>query len=415
MNKTIRLSKNTCYTILVFLAVYCSHDTLLFGTNVDNRFLLIRKAIPFLLLICLILLKPSFRIRKTDLFICLVLLLMPVISCLVNGEDMNNYIYRAAVMGAALLFLLTGEKNAFITVYNKILYFLSIWSIGTYLLMLLLPQVIQLFPTVMNSAGTPYFFTGFSVMNSQLHYGMVRNSSIFREPGVFCVMLTVAMINEMVVLKSLRGKYILVYTAAMITTYSTAGYIILIGLYAYYLLIEKNVKHKGRYIFLGLVALVVIATQTDLLSRDGAIFDKFVKGSNSYGSWLARLRSVTQSIVITLENPMFGIGRYALYDTVLGMTGVYRTVDNTNTILVGFAAYGILFGILLSWGCWRFVRQNCWGILAAVTLFAVLMMAFSNEDLGQNVLFYYIVFDGLCRVGGTPEAILEKNGEATKK
>jgi hypothetical protein len=124
---------------------------------------------------------------------------------------------------------------------------------------------------------------------------------------------------------------------------------------------------------------------------------------------------VTQSIVITLENPMFGIGRYALYDTVLGMTGVYRTVDNTNTILVGFAAYGILFGILLSWGCWRFVRQNCWGILAAVTLFAVLMMAFSNEDLGQNVLFYYIVFDGLCRVGGTPEAILEKNGEATKK
>ena len=415
MNKTIRFSKSTLYVALVFLAIYCSHDTLLFGTNVDDRFLLIRKAIPFLLLICLILLKPVFQISRADLPAYLLLLLLPIISCLINSEDMNNYIYRAAIMCAALMLLVTGSKNEFIAVYNKILYFLSIWSLVTYLLMLLLPQIVRMFPTIVNSAGAAHYFMGFSVMNSNLHYGMVRNCGIFREPGVFCVMLTIAMICEMVVLKSLRGKYILVYTAAMITTYSTAGYIILIGLYTYYLLIEKNIQHKGRYICLVLVTLVIIGTQTDLLSRDGAIFDKFVKGSNSYGSWLARLRSVTQSISITLENPIFGIGRYALYDTVLGRTGVYRAVDNTNTILVGFAAYGILFGLLLTWGCWRFVRKNCQGRLAAGTLFIVLLMALSNEDFGQNILFYYIVFDGLCHTSKASAPISDKNRKVATK
>jgi hypothetical protein len=264
-------------------------------------------------------------------------------------------------------------------------------------MMVLVPGLVAKFPMVYNTKGIGFHFLGFSTVSSRLHYGMVRNYGIFREPGMFCVMLTVALINEILVLKQFRGKYILVYTAAMVTTFSTAGYIILAALYLYYLIVEKNAKHRGRYIVLILAALVVLGTQTDLLSMEGAIFDKFTRGSNSYGSWLARLRSLTQSIVIAVQNPVFGVGRYALYDAILGSTGVYQAVDNTNTILIGFAAYGIPFGVILSWGCWAFVRKYSSNLFTALCLFVILLLALANEDMGQNILFYYLVFDGLCR------------------
>ena len=409
MNRTIRFSKRDIYAALVFLAIYCSHDTLLFGTNADGRFVLIRKAVPFLLLICLLLLNHNFQISKEALCACLVILVLPIASCVVNGEDTNNYIYRAAIMFSALLFLLVGKRNEFMDLFNKILYLLSIWAIASYAIRLILPQLVSLFPRVINTAGQTFYFMGLSNVNRSLHYGMVRSMGIFREPGVFSVMLTIALINEMVVLKKCRFKYVMAYTVAMVTTFSTAGFLILVGIYTYYLLIERKIKHKGWYIFLIFVAVAVIGTQTDLLSKDGAIFDKFVKGSNSYGSWLARVLSITQSISIALDNPLFGIGRYALYDTVLGKTGVYRTVDNTNTILIGFAAYGIVYGVMTLWGCWRFVRKNCPGFIGSAILFLSLMMALSNEDFGQNILYYYIVFDGLNLPFGSEKSYQETN------
>lgn len=407
MEKTLKITKDSCYFLFVFLLIYCSHDTLLFGTNADNRFILIRKALPFALIAMLLVLQQVYRIRRTDFYLCALVILLPVLSCVANREEANNYIYRAAIMICALLLVLAARERDFYRIYNRILYSLSIWSIATYLLMLLAPGIVARFPAVHNTEGVAYYFLGFSTMNSQLHYGMVRNASLFREPGMFCVMLTLAMVIEIAVLKRFRGRYILVFTAAMVTTFSTAGYIILAVLYLYYLFAVKHAKYKGRYLVMILLAVAVLATQTDLLSMEGAVFDKFVKGSNSYGSWLARLRSLTESVMITLENPLFGIGRYALYDAVLGKTGVYRAVDNTNTILVGFAAYGILFGLVLTWGLWRFARKNSDTLISALWLFLILLLALSNEDLGQNILFYYLVFDGICgirRAGETAPA-----------
>lgn len=396
MNKTIKISKNSFLSFLVFIVIFCSHDTLLFGTNQDNRFIMARKIIPFLLIFCLLLMQQVIHIKKKALFISIVTLIIPIISCVMNREDVNNYIYRAAVMMCALLFVLNGWQVKFFKAYNRIIYLLSVWSIGSYVLMIFLPGIASKFPVVYNTGGTPYYFLGFSLVNSELHYGMIRNSSIFREPGVFCVMLTLALLIEIIIYKRIRPRIIGTFCVAMVTTYSTAGYIILLVLFAYYVLFEKKLVNK-TVIFIAMAVIVgILARYTDLLTRSGPIFDKFVKGSNSYGSWLARWSSLTESISIALRNPLFGIGRYALYDVVLNVSGVYRAVDNTNTLLVGFAAYGLLFGCLITWGCWRFIWTNQKQVLSAIILFVVLLMALFNEDMGQNVVFYILVFSGLC-------------------
>ena len=122
MNRTIRFSRRNIYAALVLLAIYCSHDTLLFGTNMDGRFVLIRKVVPFLLLVCLLMLNHNFRIRRDTFCAYFLILMLPITSCVVNGEDTNNYIYRAAIMISALLFLLAGKRNDFVDLFNKILW-----------------------------------------------------------------------------------------------------------------------------------------------------------------------------------------------------------------------------------------------------------------------------------------------------
>lgn len=83
-----------------------------------------------------------------------------------------------------------------------------------------------------------------------------------------------------------------------------------------------------------------------------------------------------------------------MYDVVLAKDGIYTAVDNTNTIMIGFAAYGIVFGVLLIRGCWKFVRTKRNSIIFAILLFLILFTALSNEDMGQNIIFYFIVFAG---------------------
>lgn len=401
MNKKIHISKRTVFFLLVFLVIYCSHDTLLFGTNADNRFIAIRKAFPIALTCGMLLLYPKFHISKGGLWKFLLTLLLPFVSCIVNGEEMNNYIYRAFIMAAALLMVRTEDQKFYYQSYNKILYFLSLWSIGSYLVMLVAPGILARFPSVRNTSGATYYFAVFSTVNSSLHYGVFRNSSIFREPGMLATMLTLAILNELLFEKKIRIRYMAAYSVAIVTTYSTAGYVILALLLGYYLLKENRTKYRVPLLFLIFSSILILATQTDILSMDGIIFGKFNSGSSNYGSWAARLGSIATSMLIALDNPLWGIGRYALYDVVLSSyntfyQSVYQVVDNTNTILIGFAAYGLFYGALITWGCWRYVRKRENSILYALYLFVILAMSLSNEDMGQNIAFYYIVFDGLC-------------------
>ena len=84
---------------------------------------------------------------------------------------------------------------------------------------------------------------------------------------------------------------------------------------------NRTLKHKGLIVITLCVAVIVLITQTNLLQSDSAMFNKFHVGTNAYGSWYARLSSLTENFRISLENPMFGVGRYRLYNTVLAEQG----------------------------------------------------------------------------------------------
>ena len=400
--------KQDLYFWLLFIGMYCSHDTILFGTTSNSIFVTIREIMPIAIsgILLFKLISQKVQIKHFLCMACFVAL--PLVSCVVHSEPMGNYIYRSFIIIAAALYVLTDKKKQFFMHFNDIMCFLCIWSVATFAIANFVPALLKLFPTVTNYAGSSFTNTIFSTTSVSHTYEMARNQAIFREPGVNVVFIVYAFMSELIAVPKTRTKYIVVFAIAMATTLSTAGYIMFAALSIYIIFLSNKVKNKGLYITLIGVAIIVLIIQTDLLSADGAMFNKFQAGGNTYGSWFARLSSLTENFKIFLQNPVFGIGRYALYDTVLAEVDVYSAVDNTNTILIAFAAYGALFGLMSVVGIWKLCKGHTKKNLNALFFFIILFGAMSNEDMGQNIVYYILIFYGLFNVANAREDVQEE-------
>ena len=378
---------------MVLLMLFCSHDTLLFGTNEDETFITIRKIVPFVIVALTfpyVFLNRFMDTAKT--FGMILIFAIPFLSCIVNNEPYNNYIYRGVIMLSAAFFALVFNTKRFFEIYNKIMKFLTLWSCSVWLISVLFPTFIKMFPIISNYESRDYYFVIFS--NVSYFENISRNLGIFREPGVYTIFLIVALIGEILILDNKRKKLnIVLFCIGLFTTLSTAGYILLFALAAYYLFIYHDSIKESFIILIAILLGFLVAYQFGMLDM---VFEKFSDGTNTYGSWFSRMSSITENIEITLANPVFGIGRYALYDITLAVDGVYTADANTNTILIGSAAYGAAFGVLTLLSCLRFSYYICKKrIFSTIVIFLILIAALSNEDMGQNYLYYLIVFYGL--------------------
>ncbi len=378
---------------MVLLMLFCSHDTLLFGTNEDETFITIRKIVPFVIVALTFPYVFFNRFMDTaKTFGMILIFAIPFLSCIVNNEPYDNYIYRGVIIISAAFFALVFNAKRFFEIYNKIMKFLTLWSCSVWLISVLFPTFIKMFPIISNYESRDYYFVIFS--NVSYFENISRNLGIFREPGVYTIFLIVALIGEILILDNKWKKLnIVLFCIGLFTTLSTAGYILLFALAAYYLLIYHDSIKESVIILIAILLGFLVAYQFGMLDM---VFEKFSDGTNTYGSWFSRMSSITENVEITLANPVFGIGRYALYDITLAVDGVYTADANTNTILIGSAAYGVVFGILTLLSCLRFSYYICKKrIFSTIVIFLILIAALSNEDMGQNYLYYLIVFYGL--------------------
>lgn len=392
------------YYLIVFCAVFFSQDTLLFGTNSNQSFLLIGKAMPFILIAFLIIfafiknIKMNIKVFIPFLLICI----LPFTSCLYNGEPINNYIYRLAIMICAFLFAVTNKNHSFPKAFNMVMSFLTIWSLAFFFAINIFPTLIDHFPKVINTGGVPFYSSFFATIQKSQSYGIYRNGGFSREPGVFAVLLIVSLIMELFVIEKINKKRCVLFFAGLISTLSTAG-LIVGALLILLVLISKNIVSKKTkkiifVLFCAMVLLFVFLSTNN--STFESVFSKLEYGNKGYGSFLARYQSIVGNIRLTLKSPFFGIGRYKLYDTILYIdpnNSNYTVYHNTNTIMIGFSAFGILFGTLCTTGIVLFARQRIKMPIVVFLIFALLFMAFSNEDFGQNVLYYFIVFSGFVQ------------------
>lgn len=227
----------------------------------------------------------------------------------------------------------------------------------------------------------------------------LRSYAIFREPGVYQMFIVIAMLIEFLVRKRFRWTHVMLYAIALLATYSTTGYmcLLLIG-------VMFALKHIKRNRLTVLCAIVGSGVAIPLLPRIlSSIISKFTAtGANSH-SWLCRKASFVTNIYFWKENPIIGVGIPYVQNNfekisrkMFGLSaGTYAIKDDTNTVLLFFAAFGTMLGVLFVLGTYGWCKKVAQNNLLTFILFIILLFLYSGEAVNSTCYPYVLFFVGI--------------------
>lgn len=392
---------NSFLHIVFFLIIFVSDDTFTFGTNSIFSFILFKYLIYLILTIFLI-----YKVNKQVLIIptksnimLLFCIFAVFLTAALNLDITGGYIYQIWLIFLAFLITQLFSSKDIIFAYCRFVYFLSIVSLVVFALASIFPVFLNVFPVFINPNDVEFYNLGVCVVFKDV--GELRNTSIFREPGVFMIYLCIAIIFELFCADKTNKLKLIVFVMALFSTFSTAAFIVFgVICFSYLFVQNKNLKimvNKMVILIIGCIIISAIFLSSDLYSR---VFDKLGKDSVNDGSALARGASVFVNYHIFLDNPLKGIGitqfpnTFARYSLQLFQVSM-DSGNNTNTITTIFAIYGSLFGLLFLYTLIMLVRKLSNSIISQCGLFLVMLMLFSNEDLRYSLFAFVLLFWGL--------------------
>lgn len=182
--------------LIVFVVIVISEDTVLFGTNSNSLYVYVRYAIYLLLYVALLRRNNSFCRYTSNLRFYATIFIVSICGIMVINSD-----YRMGYVLQMLLILLSVEIvsliqfHRFAILFSRIVYFLSVCSIVVTTLYMFIPSVFVYFPTISNYADVTFYNLYISVVFTSVD--VIRNTGIFREPGVFMIYLTFALMLEL--------------------------------------------------------------------------------------------------------------------------------------------------------------------------------------------------------------------------
>lgn len=399
-------------TIIIFLVLYVSNDTLLFGTNGNRLFFYAHIGILLLLFIYLFFNVKTLPRQTTALAI--VLLVFIEITQLVNLDgEMIKYIYNCFIILFSMIFVMKINRDEFIIKYNKILYVLSVFSIFLFILAYFANSLVRFFPSIANENNLKYYFFGLGFLEKLKAGVLPRSYGIFREPGVYACFLILALVSELFMIKKLSVKRALAFSVATLLTFSTAAFVIFfviltVFFWKSFFSMQKSGNKQKMLLLLTLaivLTLVVCVIGFDRITD--AVFGKLHVENSSRDS---RFGSVEANIKMFGENPIFGKGWNFVEDKFndFASQGNYKGDHNTNTFLKILALYGIFPFLIISIYLYIFFVRASNSTFMGLFLFVIWAITLSNEDLSVNIVLYILPFYG-CSNYITNQETQEKN------
>jgi len=215
---------------------------------------------------------------------------------------------------------------------------------------------------------------------------LLRNTSIFWEPGAYQAFLNLAIIFELK-RKKPNSFRMAIFIVSLITTFSTTGYItfLLITLKSFF---EKSNNSKKTFLIL-LITLIFILT----------IFSEVIinKLSTDNLSFSRRILDAKIDLKIFFENPLLGVG-YNNYSTSFIDNlkySIFSGTSSSNSITHALAVFGLVFTFLISYLYIRFILFFENNIFHRLFLFIILISIFSTENFMLSPLWMALAFYGL--------------------
>ncbi len=231
----------------------------------------------------------------------------------------------------------------------------------------------------------------------------LRSYAFFREPGVYQMFIILAIVIELFVIEKFRWWHVGLYMFAILATRSTTGYmcLLLVMLMTALHFMKKN--RKTILCIMGASAVGGILVPTML----GSILAKFTATGVQSHSWLSRLASVVTNIYFWKQSPFIGMGLSYINENfetvnrvVFGLqAGTLKIKDNTNTVLLFFAAYGTVVGIMFLIGTFGWCKAVAKSNLQTLILFVTLVFLYAGEAVNGTCYPYILFFMGMFYLG----------------
>ncbi|MDT2719659.1 O-antigen ligase family protein [Enterococcus gallinarum] len=394
--------KDMFLSIIIFIVLFVSDDSLLFGTNSNNLFIFMKFPIYALLAILLMSYcnfnKIKLNVKIIELFLIMSLLI--ILTCLVNLDFKFGYIYRILSLFLGVLLIHSVRFDYFTHIFLKIFKFICLFSLGVYLIELFSPSLLSKFPILTNSAGNAYFNLFLTVVPVE-NWGVPRNYGIFREPGVFVIFIVFSLMLELFYKKNSSLLNQTIFLLTLITTKSTTGFIVLI--FIYFMVFTSKVQNRNQlikkiiFLILGLAISYYLIYHTELIFSENqykSVFNKF----NNETDTVARYASLTINFLIFMNSPFLGVGISNLTEVFPQLTAQYYGIyseHNTNTTLIQFSTFGLFFGIIWLFCLYKTTRLFSNNKFVSLVVFISLQVLFVGENISNNLFLSVLTFYGI--------------------
>lgn len=391
-------------TVLIFLLIFFSNDTYMFGSNKTEIMVSLPRYV--MLVFCCInvfgFIKSNY-IKKAKYMVLGYSLLVVVftIVSIINHEYITRLLVKVLCMTTALFLCSKISFKDYSYAFNNAMFFISICAIFLTLLAYVASPLVLKLPYITNKVGIKFYTIIFAGLDERsISNFAIRTGGIFWEPGVFQMYLNIAILYELFVLNC-NKKRLSALIIAMILTFSTTGYIVFAWIImTYYLFFKTENYSKNRIAWNYLILFIFTVCGLVFLNFSSIannVFGKLTDKTN--GSTFVRQASVFINLEIARDNPLTGIGMKIMEDEFekrsYASTLVYGwTRQNTNTLLYQYSAHGIPFGLIFTIGTYLFGNLISRKRIIVFCVFIMIVLLYIGENLTVSILPYIFILYG---------------------
>lgn len=340
--------------------------------------------------------KVHLHFSKNMAMAFIALLFCVLMSVIINGFDSTFDLWVILILIVSIVICSSINYADFWTAYVDVMVGLSLVSIVIFVSYQFVPGLFSIFPNYFWHSGIliKNCFVCVVQVNSQYR----RNFGIFFEPGMYSVLLVIALYFSLFRI-DLNIKRIGILLIALATTFSTNGYFCSVGLIVAFLLNKKSFSQKIRnrvitlivVTLLGVVMFFLInpSNKDFLLNKLTEIkFDASVNSDGS-GSGYERWRSVVYACNAFLSNPVLGVG-------YVGWLRIFNSVIATATPINWFGLYGMVYGILMNFFYLKntiiYTRRNNVNYISTIIMVIVFIANIMSQNMSADLTILILIF-----------------------
>lgn len=396
--------------LLVFLVVFFSNDTIMFGANMNESFHRIGYCMELFLILALAF-TYSFILNKDVLFskkmmgILIFMVVSASLTAVMNSDIRSGYLGFFFMILIGFLFTERVPIRSFCLVFVRVFVFIAFCSLAGRVITDVIPGILNLGFTIVKPSGLAFQNLVVYARTTEMPAAGI-NFSFFREPGVFQIYLNIALLlslSDLGPVKKLeKWAGVVILVLATVLTFSTTGYICMCLILILFVLKNGYFKENKKFSYLFIAFLMVIAALLvyvfifGLDSITDAVYDmlfsKFDRTSDKFDSGGSRMVSIGTNYYLWLKDPVFGIGitqKQELYFSLARYKYGFVPTSDTNTIFAMFSLFGVMMGIILILAIAGLVNRFSSRITERVIFGTIIVIMLMTE---------YLVFSALCNI-----------------